>query len=301
MQVGVYPESRPRIKPNCNTFRSGQVATGIHPACHWQGGGTQSGELAPSHGTDLKQCPISRILGILQLPENFVPIESLENMRTDDHVQVHWHQHAVSREEREKLNGHAGCVVWFTGLSACGKSTVANLLDHQLHSLGMRSFVLDGDNVRHGLNAAPAMLKERHGDEFAKRFGLGFSAQDREENIRRIGAVAKLFSDAGVIAITAFISPYRVDRDRVRASLADGDFVEIFVDAPIEVCEKRDPKGLYKKARAGELRGFTGIDDPYEAPLRPELHLDAGSKAPEELADEVLAYLAATGKIPVKV
>jgi adenylylsulfate kinase len=221
-------------------------------------------------------------------------------MPTDDHIQVHWHEHAVSREDREKAYGHAGCVVWFTGLSACGKSTVANLLDHRLHSLGLRSFVLDGDNVRHGLNAAPAMLKERHGEEFAKRFGLGFSAQDREENIRRIGAVAKLFSDAGIIAITAFISPYRIDRDRVRASLGQGDFIEIFVDAPIEVCEKRDPKGLYKKARAGELRGFTGIDDPYEAPLKPELRLDAATKSPEVLADEVLAYLAASGKIAMK-
>jgi adenylylsulfate kinase len=218
-------------------------------------------------------------------------------MPTDDQVQVHWHEHAVSREEREKLNGHGGCVVWFTGLSACGKSTVANLLDHRLHSMGAHSFVLDGDNIRHGLNAAPAMLKERHGEEFAKRFGLGFSAQDREENIRRIGTVAKLFSDAGIIAITAFISPYRVDRDRVRATLGEGDFIEIFVDAPIEVCEARDPKGLYKKARAGQLKGFTGIDDPYEAPLRPELVLDAGSKSAEVLADEVLAYLKGVGKI----
>jgi adenylylsulfate kinase len=218
---------------------------------------------------------------------------------TDQHqVQVHWHDHAVSREEREKLNAHRGCVIWFTGLSACGKSTVANLLDHKLHSLGLHSFVLDGDNIRHGLNAGPGMLKERHGDEFAKRFGLGFSAQDREENIRRIGAVAKLFSDAGIIAITAFISPYRVDRDRVRASLSAGDFVEIFVDAPIEVCEARDPKGLYKKARAGELKGFTGIDDPYEPPLGSELVLDAAVKSAETLADEVLAYLKSTGKIP---
>jgi adenylylsulfate kinase len=216
----------------------------------------------------------------------------------DDQIQVHWHEHAVAREEREKLNGHAGCVVWFTGLSACGKSTVANLLDHRLHSMGVHSFVLDGDNIRHGLNSGPAMLKDRHGEEYAKRFGLGFSAQDREENIRRIGTVAKLFCDAGIVAITAFISPYQVDRDRVRASLEDGDFVEIFVDAPIEVCEARDPKGLYKKARAGELRGFTGIDDPYEPPPRPELVLDATIKPPEVLADEVLAYLRAAGKIP---
>jgi adenylylsulfate kinase len=212
-------------------------------------------------------------------------------MSGEEKVQVHWHEHAVSREEREQCNGHRGCVVWFTGLSACGKSTIANLLDHKLHTIGLKSFVLDGDNVRHGLNAAPAMLKEQHGEEFAKRFGLGFSAQDREENIRRIGAVAKLFSDAGLIAITAFISPYRIDRDRVRATLAVGDFVEIFVDAPLEVCEARDPKGLYKKARAGQLKGFTGIDDPYETPIKPELVLNAGQKSAETLADEVLAYL----------
>jgi adenylylsulfate kinase len=218
-------------------------------------------------------------------------------MTQDAHVQVHWHEHAVSREEREQLNGNRGCVVWFTGLSACGKSTVANLVDHKLHALGMHSFVLDGDNIRHGLNAAPAMLRPIHGEEFAKRFGLGFSAQDREENIRRIGAVAKLFADAGVVAITAFISPYRVDRDRVRAALAPGDFIEVFVDAPIEVCEARDPKGLYKKARAGELKGFTGIDDPYEPPLNPEIRLDAAVNQAETLADQVIAALNAAGKI----
>ncbi len=212
-------------------------------------------------------------------------------------VEVHWHDHAVSREERENLNGNKGCVVWFTGLSACGKSTVANLVDHILHKLGKHSFVLDGDNVRHGLNAGPGMLKDVHGEEFAKRFGLGFSAQDREENIRRIGAVAKLFADAGMIALTAFISPYRADRDRVRTTLAEGDFIEIFVDAPLEVCEKRDPKGLYKKARAGELKGFTGIDDPYEAPENAELVLQAGEKTAEQLADEVIAYLKSEGKI----
>ena len=212
-------------------------------------------------------------------------------------VEVHWHDHAVSREEREELNQNKGCVIWFTGLSACGKSTVANLVDHRLHQLGKHSFVLDGDNVRHGLNAGPGMLKDVHGEEFAKRFGLGFSAQDREENIRRIGAVAKLFADAGIIALTAFISPYKVDRDRVRKTLKDGDFIEIFVDAPLEICEQRDPKGLYKKARAGELKGFTGIDDPYEAPEKPEIRLDAGTKTPEQLADEVIEYLKKTGKI----
>lgn len=216
-------------------------------------------------------------------------------MSSHSDVQVHWHEHAVSRDERERLNGHRGCVVWFTGLSGCGKSTVANLVDHKLHALGLRSFVLDGDNVRHGLNKGPGMLKEAHGEEFAKRFGLGFSAQDREENIRRIGEVAKLFAEAGIIAITCFISPYRADRDRVRASLGADEFVEILVDAPLEVCEQRDPKGLYKKARAGELKGFTGIDDPYEAPLKPEMVLDSAQKSAEELADEVLAFLRSRG------
>ncbi len=216
----------------------------------------------------------------------------------DEHkVEVHWHEHAVSREEREQLNGHKGCVVWFTGLSACGKSTIANIVDHKLHKAGIRTFVLDGDNIRHGLNAAPGMLKDRHGEDFAKRFGLGFSAEDREENIRRIGTVAGLFSSAGVVALTAFISPYRIDRDRVRESLPAGDFIEILVDAPLEVCEERDPKGLYKKARAGEIKGFTGIDDPYEAPEKAEIVLDAGTKTADDLADEVIAYLKSAGKI----
>ncbi len=212
-------------------------------------------------------------------------------------VEVYWHQHAVSRSEKEKLNGNKGCVLWFTGLSASGKSTVANLVDHKLHEMGKRSFVLDGDNVRHGLNASPKILMERHGEEFAKRFGLGFSAQDREENIRRIGAVAKLFVESGAIALTAFISPYRADRDGVRATMEVGDFYEIFVDTPLEICEKRDPKGLYQKARAGELKGFTGVDDPYEAPLEPELVLDGGSRSAEELADEVIFFLKSRGVI----
>ena len=211
---------------------------------------------------------------------------------------VTWHEHQVSRSSREALNGHKGCVIWFTGLSGSGKSTIANALDHKLHQWGMHSSVLDGDNVRHTLNAGPGMLTEAHGDQFAQRFGLGFSAIDREENIRRIGAVAQLFSQAGVIALTAFISPYRVDRDRVRNNLETGEFVEVFVDTPIDVCESRDPKGLYKKARAGEIKGFTGIDDPYEAPESPELVLNAAHKTPDELADEVIVYLQEQGICP---
>jgi len=212
---------------------------------------------------------------------------------------VTWHEHQVSRSSRESLNGHKGCVIWFTGLSGSGKSTIANALDHKLHTWGLHSVVLDGDNVRHSLNAGTSMLTDTHSEEFAQRFGLGFSAIDREENIRRIGAVAQLFSEAGIIGLTAFISPYRIDRDRVRNNLLPGEFIEVFVDTPIEVCELRDPKGLYKKARAGEIKGFTGVDDPYEAPVSPELVLSAAEKTPDALADEVIAYLIGQGICPV--
>ena len=213
-------------------------------------------------------------------------------------VDVRWHAHAVSRVDRERAAGHTGCVLWFTGLSGCGKSTLANAVDRKLFERGCRTFVLDGDNVRLGLNAAPALLEPRHGAEFARRFGLGFGPQDREENIRRIGAVAELFAQAGTITLTAFISPYRRDRDAVRAMLPPGDFVEIYVKAPLEVCEGRDPKGLYKKARAGEIKGFTGIDDPYEEPLTPELVVDSSARPPDELAADVIAWLERAGKIP---
>lgn len=210
---------------------------------------------------------------------------------------VTWHEHSVSREMRERKNDHKGCVIWFTGLSGSGKSTVANTLDHLLHHSGIQSIVLDGDNVRHGLNAGPGMLVDTHGEDFARRFGLGFSAVDREENIRRIGAVAEIFTQTGIIALTAFISPYRSDRDKVRQTLKPGEFIEIFVDTPIKVCEQRDPKGLYKKARAGEIKGFTGIDDPYEEPLAPELVLLAAEKTPDVLASEVIGYLKDKGII----
>jgi adenylylsulfate kinase len=221
----------------------------------------------------------------------------MERQHGSEIVDVRWHEHAVGREDRERAAGHRGCVVWFTGLSGCGKSTLANAVDRMLHERGCRSFVLDGDNVRLGLNAAPALLRERYGDEAAARFGLGFGPADRAENIRRIGAVAELFAQAGIIALTAFISPYRRDRDAVRAMLAPGDFVEIFVKAPLEVCEGRDPKGLYKRARAGEITGFTGIDDPYEEPLAPALAVDSAARRPNELAAEVVAWLERAGKI----
>jgi adenylylsulfate kinase len=221
-----------------------------------------------------------------------------EQRAAREQVEVRWHDHAVSRADREQAAGHKGCVLWFTGLSGCGKSTLANAVDRLLHARGCRTFVLDGDNVRLGLNAAPALLRDRYGEEAAARFGLGFGADDRAENIRRIGAVAELFAQAGIIALTAFVSPYRRDRDAVRATLAPGDFVEIFVRAPLEVCEGRDPKGLYKKARAGEIKNFTGIDDPYEEPLTPELTVDSATRRPDELAADVVAWLERAGKIP---
>jgi adenylylsulfate kinase len=189
-------------------------------------------------------------------------------------------------------------VLWFTGLSGCGKSTLANAVDRLLHDRGCRTFVLDGDNVRLGLNAAPALLRDRFGEEAAARFGLGFGPADRAENIRRVGAVADLFAQAGLIVLTAFVSPYRRDRDAVRATLAPGDFVEIFVRAPLEVCERRDPKGLYKKARAGEIRNFTGIDDPYEEPRAPEIVVDSAARSPDALAAEVIGWLERAGTIP---
>ena len=202
-------------------------------------------------------------------------IEMAEQKATN----VTWHEHAVNPEEREKLSGHRGAVLWFTGLSASGKSTVANIVDQKLHEQGRRTFVLDGDNVRMGLNK-----------------NLGFSAEDRTENIRRIGEVAKLFAESGAITTTAFISPYRADRDAVREIMPEGRFIEILVDADIAVCEARDPKGLYKKARAGEIKGFTGIDDPYEAPEKAEIVVDGnGDKTPDALADEVIAYLDGQG------
>ena len=210
---------------------------------------------------------------------------------------VVWHKHAVSRADRERLNDHRGCIVWFTGLSGSGKSTVANLVDQMLHQRGVRSYVLDGDNVRHGLNATPQLLKERYGEEFSQRFGLGFSQQDREENIRRVGAVANLLCDAGLVTLTAFVSPFRTDRDAVRHNCAETDFVEVFVDASLETCEARDPKGLYQKARAGEIRDFTGISSPYEPPLNPEIVLDANEATPEELAKQVIQKLTELHKV----
>jgi adenylylsulfate kinase len=176
---------------------------------------------------------------------------------------------------------------------------VANLVDQRLYEAGIHSFLLDGDNIRHGLNAPPELLAA-HGESFARRFGLTFSSEDRTENIRRIGAVAELFASAGIVTLTAFVSPYRADREAVRARVnasRPGSFVEVFVDAPLAVCEARDPKGFYKKARAGEIANFTGVIDTYEPPENPELRLDAAAFAPEALASQVLACLRALRKI----
>src|SRR3954468_6776347 len=180
---------------------------------------------------------------------------------------ITWHEGHVTREERAGLLKQQGATLWFTGLSASGKSTIAFTLEHALVQRGRLAYVLDGDNIRHGLNK-----------------NLGFSAADREENIRRIGEVAKLFSDCGVVAMTSFISPYRKDRDNVRTLHDEGKlpFIEIYVNTPIATCEQRDPKGLYQKARAGGLKNFTGIDDPYEEPTKPELTIDATSTTPQQ-------------------
>jgi adenylylsulfate kinase len=193
---------------------------------------------------------------------------------------ITWHEGHVTRAEREQLLGQRGATLWFTGLSGSGKSTVAFTLEHALVQAGHLAYVLDGDNIRHGLNK-----------------NLGFSAADREENIRRIGEVAKLFADAGIITMTSFISPYRKDRDNVRALHQAGKlpFIEIYLNTPLATCEQRDPKGLYKKARAGQIKNFTGIDDPYEAPLRPEVTIDAAITSPQEAAMQLIKYLQAEG------
>jgi len=193
---------------------------------------------------------------------------------------ITWHEGHVSREEREKLLGQKGVLIWMTGLSGSGKSTIAYTLEHALIQRGRLAYVLDGDNVRHGLNK-----------------NLGFSAEDREENIRRIGEVANLFADTGVITITAFISPYRKDRDINRELLGENNFVEVYCKAPLDVCEERDPKGLYKKARAGELKGFTGIDDPYEEPLSPEIVIQTDQTSPQDATIALLKILESMGKI----
>lgn len=193
---------------------------------------------------------------------------------------ITWHEGHVDRGDRQKLLKQKGATIWFTGLPSSGKSTIAFTLEHALVERGHLSYVLDGDNIRHGLNK-----------------NLGFSPEDRNENIRRIGEVAKLFADAGVLACTSFISPYRVDRDQARKIHAEAGlpFIEVLVKATVDLCEQRDPKGLYKKARAGELKEFTGVSAPYEEPLKPEIVLDSGALSPQQAAQQVLDYLHGQG------
>jgi len=180
----------------------------------------------------------------------------------------------VSREDRYRLNNHRSCLLWFTGLSGAGKSSLATAVEKELYSYGIRSYVLDGDNIRHGLNS-----------------NLGFTPEDRKENIRRIGEVSRLFVDAGLFALTAIISPYREDRQMVRERFAKGEFIEIYVKCPLEVCEMRDPKGLYKKARRGEIQNFTGISAPYEEPLQPEIVVETDKQTLEQSVAQVIQYL----------
>ena len=204
-------------------------------------------------------------------------LKKIKKMATEN---LHFHEHRVPREEKEKRNQHKSRVIWFTGLSGSGKSTVANATEKVLHDMGLQTYILDGDNVRMGLNK-----------------DLGFSPEDRTENIRRITEVAKLFADSGSVILTAFISPYREDRDKAREIISTDDFIEVFVSADLSVCESRDPKGLYKKARAGEIKGFTGIDAPYQAPLNPELIVETDKNDIEVCAQIVIEYLVKEGII----
>jgi len=194
---------------------------------------------------------------------------------------VVWHPGAVTKADRETITGHKACTIWMTGLPASGKSTLAVALEKELWDRGVHAYVLDGDNIRHGLNK-----------------DLGFSPEDRNENIRRIGEVAKLFTSAGVVNVTAFISPYRADRDQARKIMSDGEFIEVFVDCPVEVCEQRDPKGHYKKARAGEIPEFTGISAPYEPPLNPEIVIHTDREAEAQSVATILSYLEVKVYVP---
>lgn len=204
----------------------------------------------------------------------------MANNNVNQAANVVWHHATVTRERRETMNGHRSVILWFTGLSGAGKSTLAHAVEEALHRMGSRTFVLDGDNVRHGLCA-----------------DLGFTNEDRIENIRRVGEVSKLFIEAGVIVLTAFISPFQSDRARVRSLVPHGEFLEIHCHCPLEVCEQRDVKGMYKRARAGEIKDFTGISSPYEAPAAPELMVETGSLSIEASVEKVLQLLHERGII----
>ena len=189
-----------------------------------------------------------------------------------------WHDHHVSKEERSSIKGQKPCILWFTGLSGSGKSTIANAVESRLLEMKRHTYLLDGDNIRMGLNR-----------------GLGFSDEERVENIRRIGEVSKLFVDAGIIVLTAFISPFQKERDAVRTLVEDGEFIEVFIDTPLEICESRDPKGLYKKARSGEIPNFTGISSPYEAPTKPEIHILNENISVEDVTQQIIDHLQERG------
>ncbi|MCT1903049.1 adenylyl-sulfate kinase [Oceanobacillus sojae] len=191
---------------------------------------------------------------------------------------ISWHYSKVTKEHRRQLNNHKSVVLWFTGLSGSGKSTISVELEKELHQMGVRTYRLDGDNIRHGLNK-----------------DLGFSPDDRKENIRRIGEVSRLMVEAGLVTLTAFISPYREDRDEIRKMMNHDEFIEVFVDASLETCKSRDPKGLYKKVRAGKITGFTGIDAPYEAPVKPEITVNTDVAGVEESVQAIMSYLKTKG------
>lgn len=232
-------------------------------------------------GADIEQCSEQQDT---KSALRFVTVDRVDDgkgtVRRADNI--HWQTLEVDKLARCALNGHRSGVVWLTGLSGAGKSTVANLLEKRLHAMGKRTYLLDGDNVRHGLNK-----------------DLGFTAEDRVENIRRVAEVARLMADAGVIVITAFISPFRADRAMARGLMEDGEFIEVFIDTPLEVAEQRDPKGLYKKARRGELKNFTGIDSPYEAPQNPEIHIETTSVSPEAAVEAIFDKLKTVGFLDV--
>ena len=209
--------------------------------------------------------------------------DGVDAYQVGDATNIKWHEGHVPRANKEAILGQKGCVLWFTGLSGSGKSTVAYTLEHALSSQGHHTIVLDGDNIRHGLNS-----------------NVGFSPEDRKENIRRIGEVAKLFAESGTITLVSFISPYISDRQSVRERMDAGDFLEVYMEIPLSVCEERDPKGLYKAARAGKIKGFTGIDDPYEEPVTPEIRMKVSGEdgvlaPPEEMAGAIMGYLKEKG------
>jgi len=226
---------------------------------------------------------IGRVCAIESSMEPTMSKPKPEQTSSNTSTNIVWHDGEISRADRATMLGHRGCTLWLTGLSGSGKSTVGVALEKALADRGVLSYRLDGDNIRHGLNA-----------------NLGFSADDRQENIRRVGEVARLMTDAGLVTISSFISPYQADRDRVRQihAAAGIEFIEVFINTPIEICEQRDPKGLYKKARAGEIKGFTGIDDPYESPAAAELVLDTGSLSIEQSVELLITELVGLGILP---